>query len=333
MANSRRVQAIRSSKSATPAARLARDIGAGEGLAGAKPGGLGLRQLGRADQRSRSNSQPIGESRDAARHSRARLGSCLGLTLQGSPLAVTRPAPSSPAILAATLGGGSEEGREIGDDLAPGRRAPCAIGGDQSLEQVASRISSSPKRAADVGLGIAASMPISASSARFDRRGIAERFHRLMRPGAGHQIALGAALAEPQAERRDIVDKRRVAARLGVGEQRRPASAAPALLPRGPRSAGSRARCPLPPGRRPAASGRSCGWSGCAGRRRAHRAPRANRRRARSSSRRSAVLAEREQLLAQRPHRAAAPNAASRSPMRLAISAAPALVKVRQRID
>ena len=94
-----------------------------------------------------------------------------------------------------------------------------------------------------------------------------------LRSRAVHQIAFRPRLAQPQAERRHVVDQppsRRSPRHRPAGS---PASAAPAPPPPGPRSAGSPARCPPRPGRPRAASARSCGWSGCASRRPAHRAP------------------------------------------------------------
>ena len=154
-------------------------------------------------------------------------------------------------------------------------RAPCAVGGDQPLEQVeidlviakpAQRFPLRDRRprrrsAPSSRASIVAGSP-SASIASCAR---AQAMQIVFRPG----------LAQPQAERRDVVDQLLVAARLGIARAsaasvRRASSASRPALDRPE----ARARSRLRPETTQAASARSCGWSGSAGRRPARRAPR-----------------------------------------------------------
>ena len=159
--------------------------------------------------------------------------------------------------------------------------------------------------------------------------GIAERLDHLLGPGAGRQIFLRAGLAEPQRQRLDVGDQRVIAARLGIGEQGREGAADQFGLG----AALDRLEPRVDPGLGGEAGEQGLGEAvdrldaqppGVS-------STRANKRRARCSAGGSFASPS-----ANRSWRSATSGirtqAASRAAMRLAISAAPALVKVRHRI-
>ena len=253
---------MRSSKSATPAARLAATYAAAKAAPARSPP-PGARQ-GRSRCGSTASPRARHRSRGKARHSRGRRRSARGPACIGSPLAVTMQLPRSSSRSARSAGVAARNAvrsATIVVAVLPPPQARLAAMRRSNRRMVELVVG---ERASEHLFGGALAESHRVAQRGFHPRRIAEGGNGVMRARRRPCRYLSAPCSPSRAaEDPDIVEQAAVAGDFGRRPARRRAFGAPVRSRRAPRSAGSPARCRPRPGSWRAATGRRRGWSGC----------------------------------------------------------------------